>query len=242
MRPTHLTPPHRIPIVGTRAIGHHDAGTRLPQQVAGHVATTGPPSHAHGHPTRRRAPSPGVLATLTPPRRVAVGHGVRRHGGPGVLDWCRHRCRRGLCPWADRPHTQGHPAAIVEPRRGQTVGPALGPRTPRDRGVDPWTLGATGDPCGPGRSCPRAACGAHQLRPWLGGHHRRAGRALEHWMPPRRGSLSRAAGVAAGTLRGLADHDLIDCLHRPPGTRRARRPWLTTATARAPRPPRPWMR
>src|SRR6516162_521018 len=59
VRPTHLTPPHRIPVVGTIAIRHQNAGEGLAQQRAGHLATTGHPDQKDGH----QAPSRQLVSS-----------------------------------------------------------------------------------------------------------------------------------------------------------------------------------
>ena len=62
--PAHLTPPHRVPVVGTVAICHQDAENSRPTARA-------PPAHVtsalkHGHHARHRHPQPGALVTLAP--------------------------------------------------------------------------------------------------------------------------------------------------------------------------------
>src|SRR5262249_39471571 len=97
------------------------------------------------------------------------------------------------------------------------------------------TIGAPGDPGGPGCSCPCAAGGAYQLMPLRLGHHRLDRGQRNALVTPRRAILSPYGRLAGCTLLCLDHYHLIDVLHREQRGRLARGTRVSTATAMTPR-------
>jgi hypothetical protein len=166
---------------------------------------------------------------------------LRLHGGAGFLDGRCSRSRSGMLQWADRAYTQWEGKHVMHHLLCRPFGQVLGSRTQRHGGLDPRTIGATGDPCGPRRAGHLAACRAEPLMPVVLGHDRLDRRELPHLMPPWRGIVPRQTRLTGRARLRLDTHDLINFFHWAEGTRRARRARLTATTAFAPRTTRTGM-
>src|SRR5215211_8095812 len=190
MRPTHLAPPYRVPVVRTVTVRHQNAGKSFTQQLASHLTTAGQPDQKHRHYAGHRHPYPGALVTLAPARLIYVRHRLFFNTGAGFLNRLSYNRRRSLLRLADRVHTYSHTKQVVHDLFGGALGQAIGPRAQRHRGVDAGTVGPTGNALGPGRARSLAAIGTNQLMPLIFGHHRLDRRNLDHLMTKRRGIVS----------------------------------------------------
>src|SRR5690349_12729530 len=138
---------------------------------------------------------------------------------------------RGLLGLTDRAHTHRHAKEVLHGLSRGPLGQAICATTQRHRGVHARTVGATGNPLGPGRTRRLATSRAHQLMPLILGHHRFDRRNLDDLMTKRRRIISCEGGAAAGTLLGFDRHHLIDFFYWEKRARLASVPRLTPSPA-----------
>jgi hypothetical protein len=169
-RPAPLTPPDRVPMVGTGAIRAHDAGPWLAQPLASPLpaACQAPPP-----PVTQLVTAPHNHAPLAPGRQLVSARWATACFCPyraGFRPGRRHHGRGGLRPWADGAHTHGHAAPLLHRLRRRAFGQAIRPCIPRDRRLDAGTVGPPGAPGRPGRARARTAPRARPLMPWIRAH------------------------------------------------------------------------
>ena len=214
VRPAGLALQHGQVAVGLVAIGAHDGGGVVSQELTGHLAVAARTDGKYGDQIGGHGPQPGVFARFAPAGLIDMHRRLLPHVVACVFDRSRQRLGHMLFQLADRADGQIEAERVGEQGDDVALAHPVGARQQTDPGLHTRTKAAAWHRLGPvgfgEHVAARTAQGVHLVL----GDLRSYRRDLEHLAALRMGIVA-AQGVAALSARGGLDrHQRVHLLHR----------------------------